>query len=247
MVNTYPITLKETRDVADGTRIFVFDKPEDFTFQAGQYVALMAPKMEGVDPDTKGLVRSLSIASAPKDDELCFVMRSGDSSFKKTCWRMKPGDTAAITKAVGFFTAPEGRGRPIVFLAGGIGITPVRAILKQAEHDGSEQEFVLFYSNRFEKDAAFLGEMRDLKLRHFRCVTVFSKSEDSAAPENDERGHIGEAMLRKYLGSVSDCLYYIVGSPQFAKAMEAVLDRLGIPKEQRHMDPFSGITAQSSK
>lgn len=236
------MTLKAIREAADGTRLFVFEKPEGYTFKAGQYVALEVPKMDGVERDARGLIRSLSIASAPCEPELCFAMRQGESSFKQTCWKLVPGATVTITKAVGFFVLPaEEEERPIVFLAGGIGITPVRSILKQAEHDNSQRDFTLLYANRFAKDAAFDEEMRKITLAHYRLVTVLSRSEDPCAAENDERGYVCEETLRKYLKDITGCLYYIVGSPQFSEALEKVLIDLGVSKEQCHMDPFTGL------
>ncbi len=245
MANTFPITLKEVREVADGTQVFIFDKPEGYEFQAGQYVALFAPKLDGIEPDQRGLSRSLSISSAPCEDELWFAMRKSDSYFKRTMWELKPGAVATITKPVGHFTVPENDDRPIVFLIGGIGITPARAILKQAEHDRATRRFTLFYSNRFDKDAAFEEEMRAFSLPEYRFVRVLSKSDEPCAPENDERGYICEETIKKYVPATDQVLYYIVGSPQFAGAMETMLDEMGIPKESRHMDPFSGMVAQS--
>ncbi len=244
----YTVTLKETRDAADGTRLFVFDKPEGYAFKAGQYVALEAPKKDGIEPDVRGLIRSFSIAAAPCEPDLYFAMRQGESSFKKTCWRLTPGDTVTITKAVGFFVLPpEDDHRPIVFLAGGIGITPVRSILKQAEHDKSDRHFTLFYANRFAKDAAFDEEMRNLGLAHCRYVSVLSQSEDPCATENDERGYLCEPMIGKYLDDIPGCLYYVVGSPQFSDAMGRALTNLGVVKEQCHMDPFIGLRSQAEK
>jgi ferredoxin-NADP reductase len=245
MANTFSITLKEVREVADGTCVFVFDKPEGYEFKAGQYVALVAPKLDDIEPDQRGLSRSLSIASAPCENELWFAMRKSDSYFKRTMWALEPGAIATITKSVGFFTVPEDDDRPIVFLIGGIGITPARAILKQAEHDHVTRQFTLFYSNRFDKDAAFEDEMRAFDLPGYRFVRVLSKSDEVCAPENDERGYICEEAIKKYVPATDQVLYYIVGSPQFAGAMETLLDSMGIPKERRHMDPFSGMVAQS--
>jgi len=244
----YTITLKETREVAVGTRFFVFDKPDGFVFKAGQYIAMVVPKAEGIEPDTRGLARSLSIASAPCEPELYFAMRQGESAFKRTCWQLKPGDTVTVTKAVGFFVLPSDDTRPIVFLAGGIGITPVRSILKQAEYEKSNRSFTLFYSNRFIQDAAFDEEVRNMALANFRLITVLSKSQDLCAPGNDERGYICEPLLKKYLGdNILNCLYYIVGSPQFSEAIEKILIDLGVPKEQRHMDPFTGLRGVEKK
>jgi len=236
------LTLKETRDVADGTRLFIFDKPEGYTFKAGQYVALEVPKMEGIEIDPRGLIRSLSIASAPFEGELYFSMRKGESSFKQICWMLTPGAIVTITKAVGFFVlpAPEDT-RPIVFVAGGIGITPVRSILKQAEYEKSNRNFTLLYANRFTKDAAFNEEMKQIVLPEFRYVTVLSKSEELCAEKNDERGYICAETIKKYCEDVSGCLYYIVGSPQFSEAIEKTLIEIGVTRDQWHSDPFTGL------
>lgn len=239
----FTLTLKEIRDIADGTRLFVFDKPAEYVFTAGQYVALEVPQIEGIEIDKRGLIRSLSIASAPCETELYFSMRRSMSSFKQVCWAMTPGMTVTITKAVGFFTVPKEDQRPIVFLVGGIGVTPVRSILKQAEYEKSTRDFTFFYSNRFVKDSAFNEEMKSLVLPHFRYITVLSKSTDVCEKENDERGYICADMLKKYIKDIPHCLYYIVGSPYFSEAMEKMLIDLGVAKENRHMDPFTGIQA----
>lgn len=240
----FEITLKEVRDVADGTKLFLFGKPEGYTFQAGQYVALSVDQT--VVPDARGSVRSLSIATAPYEPDLGFAMRQGESGFKQTMWRLQPGDTVTITKPVGSFVLPdESDVRPIVFLAGGIGITPVRSILLQAAHDGSRRQMTLLYSNRFMKDAAFEDELKAVALPDYRYVTVLSQSEDACAPENDERGYICDTVIGKYVANPRECLFYIVGSPQFSEAMEAVLAGMGIGKEQCKMDPFSGLRVQT--
>jgi len=237
----FTIILKEIREVADDTRLFIFEKPEGYVFKAGQYVAMEVPKRENIEVDKRGLIRSLSIASAPFESELYFSMRKGESTFKQVCWSLEPGETVVITKAVGFFIVPEADTRPIVFLAGGIGVTPVRSILKQAEYEKSERQFTFLYSNRFTKDAAFDEEMKKIQLASCRYVTVLSRSEDPCAPENDERGYICAETLKKYIQDIPNSLYYIVGSPQFSEAIEKILADLNVPKEQCHMDPFTGL------
>ncbi len=244
MANT-TLTLKEIRDVADGTKEFIFEKPAEYTFQAGQYVAMALSRLVADDP--KGPCRSLSIASAPYETDISFAMRGGESGFKKTCWQMQPGDTLGITKAVGSFTLSKEETRSIVFLAGGIGITPVRSLLKQATYEKDARDFTLLYANRFQKDAAFSDELKTLDLERYRFANVLSQSDEPSIGEGDERGYISEDILRKYVSDISRCVYYLVGSPQFTGAMEAMLDRMSIGKDARRMDPFTGMCAQSSK
>jgi ferredoxin-NADP reductase len=242
----HTIALRERKTVADGTELFVFEKPEGYTFAAGQYVALIAPKVAGIESDTRGLVRSFSLVAAPCEPTLAFAMRSSESAFKKTFWQLVPGDTVTITDPVGsFILPPEADARPIVFLVGGIGITPIWSILKQAAHEQSQKKFTLLYANRFLKDAAFYQELEALSLPHFRHVTVLSKSEEPCAPADDERGYICEALIAKYVDDMLGSLYYLVGSPQFIQAMEKMLNDLGVPKEQCKQDPFTGLSPQT--
>lgn len=244
----YIIALKERKTVADGTEAFFFEKPAGFQYQAGQYVALIVPKIDGVEADSKGLARSFSLTSAPCESMLSFTMRSGESVFKKVCWQLKPHDRVTITDPVGFFVLPPAADvRPIVFLAGGIGITPVRSMLKQAEYEQSVRQFTLLSANRLPKDAAFHKDMQKLALKNFRYVTVFSQSEEPCAPADDERGYINQAIIEKYVDDVRGSLYYIVGSPEFTGAMEGILAGLGVPKEQCKKDPFTGLRTQSAQ
>lgn len=236
----YTLTLKEKKTVADGTEMFAFEKPADFVFEAGQYVAMMLSNL--VVPDTRAGVRSLSISSAPFEADLCFSMRRGDSGFKQTMATLKPGDTVSATKAIGHFTLSHAAdGLPIVFLVGGIGVTPVRSILKQAEHEGSERVFTVFYSNRFEKDAAFHEELKNLQLAHFTYVSTLSQETTPCSDGNEERGYICEAMLRKYVPDMEGVWYYLVGAPAFIEAMEKMLSDMGVAKERQVCDPFTGM------
>lgn len=243
----YTLTIKRIEDIADGTKIFFFDRPADYGYQAGQYCALKLGNL--VEPDPKGAARSFSFASSPYESELAFAMRSGESGYKKTFWTLKPGDTIEATKAVGFFTEPEGNDQPMVFLVGGIGITPARSILREALHQESQREYTLFYANRFQKDASFHEELAELSrsLSHFRYVTVLSRSEDPAGPENDERGYITSEVLEKYLTDIQNRLYYMVGSAEFIEAMETLLAGFGVMKEQCKKDPFTGLRKPSAK
>ena len=236
------LTLQSRKKVADGTELFAFDKPADFQYEAGQYVALVLNKKLLV-ADMRGPVRSFSLSSAPFESEIFFTMRQGQSGFKQTIFTYAPGDTIMVTKPIGKFTLSHASdGKPIVFLVGGIGITPVRSILKQAEHEGIDREFILIYSNRFEKDAAFHDELSSLKLKNYRYVTTLSQETTPCTKENEERGYICEEMVRKYVSDIQGVWYYLVGAPAFIETMEAMLEKMEVPKERQESDPFTGLT-----
>ncbi len=242
----HTITLKKIEDIAEGTKYFCFSKPENFQFTAGQYVAMRITTL--VAPDVKNGVRSLSIASAPGEEHLGFGVRYSESGFKKTLWSLKPGDTVEVTDAVGFFTVPENESREIVFLIGGIGITPARSILKQATFENSQKKYTLFFGNRTPKDAPFREELQDFTLPNYRLIDVISQC-DGADPEDtcDEHGYIRQEILEKHLSAPQEAVYYLVGSPSFVGVMETMLDDLGVPKENRHTDPFTGLVSAALK
>lgn len=237
---TYTVGLKEKREVADRTMAFVFEKPKEFAFQAGQYVVMTLPEL--TFPDNRRGIRSLSIASAPYEDVLTFAMRITESGFKRTLHAMEIGGEVRITQAVGHFTLPKEDVRPIAFLIGGIGITPARSILRQAEYEGRRQPFYLFYSNRRPQDASFAAELQDFTKLSYRCIDTFTDQEAAdMCGWQEERGYICDRMLQKYIDDIGRPLYYVVGSPVFAEAMTRMLGDLGVDKESVRQDPFTGI------
>jgi len=242
----YALTLKRFEEVADGTRMFSFSKPEDFAFCAGQYVALRLDASRLVSPDVRGGVRSFSIASAPHEDELAFVMREGVTGFKKTMWDLREGDTIGCTKAVGHCTVPENDGKAVVLLAGGVGIAPARAMIRDAAHSGDARGYYLFYSNREMKDAAFHEDLKAVVLPDFHYVWTLSDATDQPTEAGEERGYITADMIRKYLPETGDCHYYVIGAPAFADAMKAMLVGMGVAEAEIKIDPFTGLTGPSS-
>lgn len=238
----FPLTFLRKEQVADGTWSFYFAKPADFQYEAGQYVALVLPRL--VAPDKRGPVRSLSLCSAPSEPELAFTVRLTESGFKRSLAALEPGEVAQATKPIGHFTLSHAAdGKRIVFLVGGIGITPVRSILVQAAAERSSRDFMLFYSNRLRKDAAFHDELRALELPAYRYIPTFSQETLPCTDGTEERGYVCEAMLAKYLSvaEIAESWYYLVGAPAFIEAMEKILASLGVVEERMVNDPFTGM------
>ena len=238
------LTLQRIEDTAYGTKTFFFDKPANFQFLAGQYVALKLDNL--VAPDARAGVRSLSICSSPCEDGIAFTMRQSDSGFKKTFWSMQPGDTVSITPPIGKFVLDPNDEREVVFLVGGVGITPVRSMLCEEAQSHGTRKFTLFNANRTHEDAPHRDELRALSLPHFRYLDVFSQ-EEKALRENEVKGYIESNLLTQYLDNPKDCLYYIVGSSSFLEAMEKMLADMGVPEDQWHQDPFTGLESANSK
>ncbi|NTW14269.1 MAG: FAD-dependent oxidoreductase [Candidatus Moranbacteria bacterium] len=240
------LTFLRVEEIATQTRAFFFSKPEGFSYKAGQYAMLRLPAERLVEPDIRSGMRPLSIASAPGDAELVFVMREGTTGFKQTMWDLKPGESILLGGPLGNATVSETDNRPVAILSGGVGVAPARSMLRDAVDRGDLRKYVLFYSNRTLPDAAFHSEISALNLHDFTYVWTLTKAETAPSEPGEERGYITADMIEKYLPEWQGALYYVIGAPAFADSMKAVLLAMGIAEGNIHMDPFAGLTGASS-
>lgn len=238
------IMLKEKKEVAKDTLLYVFERPKDFAFCAGQYVSMKVTKTSF--HDEKGDFRSFSIASAPyREDVLEFSMRRSESAFKKNLESLEIGETVEITPATGKCILPDPDGkRRVVFLVGGVGITPTRSILLEAVHEARPERFFLFYSNRTPEDTPFLKEMETwngVNRIDLTVVHTMTNMEQSVSSWEGERGFLDGEKMIKYTGNtLGDCDFYVVGVAPFVEAMQKMLADRGVTSDRIHSDNFGG-------
>src|SRR6476661_5329338 len=118
----YVIKLLSAREIANGTRSFEFEKPQGYTFKAGQ--ATDWTLIDPVETDDEGNGRSFSLACAPAEPVLRLATRMRDTAFKRILGKMQPGYTISIDDPWGDFTLDADDSKEAVFLCGGIGVTP---------------------------------------------------------------------------------------------------------------------------
>src|SRR5512136_1184336 len=126
------VGLKERRLEAEGVISFVFDlSGQPFEYRPGQYVFC---ELDALDfPDERGNRRHFTISSSPTEKGVVmFTTRIRGSGFKETLRHAPLGYEINLGASLGHFVMPEGETRRHVFLAGGIGITPYRSMLRCA-------------------------------------------------------------------------------------------------------------------
>lgn len=225
-------------EVAEGTLALRVSKPQGFTFRAGQAVYVSLPGLS--QGDAKGRVRTFSIASAPHEAELTLATRLTGSSLKSHLANAAMGTAIELEGPYGDLTLHEDGTREAVFLAGGIGITPLRSIILDALHRALPHRLTLFYSNREPEDAAFLAELQALAHQHpqFKLVATFT---DAALPPGaGERGRITAELIAKHVEDRAAATYYLAGPPAMVAAMQALLAQAGIDPAQVRAEAFSG-------
>ena len=148
-------TIKEKREVAKGTLFVTFDlENEGVDFRPGQYFFVTLPDVG--HQDEKGLRRHISVVTSPNEKGTRPRHENADTAFKEhsPSW-VAPRSTSSRLK----FMLPADTSRPLVFVAGGIGITVFRSMLRYIAEDHRPYRVTLIYSNRDRESTAFLDEL----------------------------------------------------------------------------------------
>lgn len=184
-----------------------------------------------------------TISSSPtqKDFISSTIKESGD--FTATIGKTRVGDTAAVHGPFGRFSyALHPEERDLVFLAGGIGITPIMAMIRHMRDLGDTRSVMLLYANRSQDQIVFRDALdRIAKGGRPRLTVVHVLSR----PENNwtgETGHVDGRMIEKYCGpGLENKVFYVCGPPGMAESILKALDQRGVSKRRIRQEIFSFI------
>lgn len=161
MRRIHTATVLERKRIADDALEISFTRPASFDFAAGQYVQVKLPDLVHADP--RGSSRVFSIASSPNDrGRLSIAFRRSTSGFKRSLEQLPPGAQLLLEGPHGFFALRRAPRRPLVFVAGGIGITPQLSMIRFASEERFDAPVALLYLNRSERSAVYLDELTAL-------------------------------------------------------------------------------------
>ena len=228
--------LVNKKEVAKDTMSFYFEKPEGFSYKAGQYIQMSL--IDPPDTDDEGNKRFFSISAAPYEKDLMITTRLRDTAFKRVLRAQEAGYEVTARGPMGVFTLHEDASVPAVFLVGGIGITPFRSIIMQVTQDKLPQKMTLFYSNHDKEDTAFYDELQNVaKMNsHFTFVPIMTKDETWQG----EKEHISKEMIQKYVPHFVNVIYYTAGPEAMVDTMRKLLKDSGIDDSKVKYEEFSG-------
>jgi ferredoxin-NADP reductase len=234
----YEMTLVDRQRIARDTMAFWFDtNGASFGFRAGQHADFVFthPGMESESDNS----RTFSLASPPHDKRpVMIAMRMRKTGFKIALKSAALGTKFIVSRPRGSFALHRDITRPAVFLAGGIGIAPIRSILQQATQERLPHKLYLFYSNREADDAAFLEEFESLTAQNpnFTFIPTVTGHRTIAWPY--EKGHINREMLSRYLLGLKGPIYYIAGPSGMVSAMTDLLNVSGVSEDDVRSEEF---------
>jgi ferredoxin-NADP reductase len=236
----YEVRLKARKALCVETMAFYFDRPDDFEFEAGQFANFTL--LGSAHLDLKGSTRSLSIASAPHEKNLMVAMRLRATAFKQSLNSLPAGTELLLQGPYGWMTLSKNGSRPVVLLAGGIGITPFRSLIWHAAESLSPRRILLFYSVRVPEEAAFLEELKEMEQfnERYKLICTVTQPEKARALWRGETGRISIEMLSKWIPDLTVPIYYIAGPPGMVSGVRQMLIGSGISEEDIRAEEFSG-------
>ena len=193
---------------------FWLERPKGYTFTAGQAIELtLADKQKGPAPFTfTGLDSSPNL-------ELTIKIYKEHNGLTEALSELTPGEEVAITDPWDSF---DNKG-PGIFIAGGAGITPFIALLRQFHVEGKVGDSYLFFSNKTENDIFLHAELKSILGE--RYIDVITRGKDPLTS-----AQINEAFLRKHVTNTKQP-FYVCGPPGFVDLMKQQLATIGAREE----------------
>lgn len=239
------LILKEKIKVANGVYDFIFTKAEPLKFKPGQYLEWTIPAK---NVDSRGNRRYFTIASSPTEPEVRMGVKfySEPSSFKRQLFYIPIGGEIVASQLAGDFTLPRNVDKKLVFIAGGIGITPFRSIIKYLIDTKQKRDIVLLYSNKTQADIAYKG-IFDIAKEKLGIKVIYSITDKdqilNLVPVSPSvfQGFITKEVIEKEIPDYKERKFYISGPHGMVKAFESTLESMGIKQSQIKIDFFPGL------
>lgn len=230
MVTNFELPVIETKQETPDVKSVKLDGKLDF--KPGQYM------MIELDTGDDENVHPLSIASSPTEDFLLFSTKISQSSFKQKFNSLQIGDKVKLKGPMGIFVLNE-NAKEVIFLGGGIGITPFRDMIKYASDKKLPMKLTLLYSNKTPNDIVYKDEWPVFEEENPNLKVVNTITDD-ASSWNWKRGRINEQMIREFCNDINNALFYICGPPGMVDGLSNLLKTMNVPQSNVKIEKFAG-------
>jgi len=155
---------------------------------------------------------------------------------------MEPNSEIIASQLAGDFTLPKDKNRKLVFIAGGIGITPFRSILKYLIDSNEKRDIILLYCNKFIEEIVYTEIFNEAQ-KQLKIKTIYTLTNERSIPLAWEGkiGRINRQMIIDEIPDYRDRLYYISGPHAMVEGFKGTLQKLGIKNGQIIKDYFPGF------
>jgi ferredoxin-NADP reductase len=219
------LTFKERRRLSTSSYEYVFDTKRPINYIAGQYMEITMPHAH---KDSRGIRRIFSIVSPPNDMTIRFGIKMYDkpSSFKQSLRLLESGDVIDATGIGGDFILPKSSTTPLLFIAGGIGITPFISHLLYLRQQDEYRDIILIYSVSAIGDLAYIESIKDAGIQVI-VVTENNARLPIATWTHHNAQYLTKEDIARYIPDASQRSAYVSGPPQMVDATKSMLKQVG--------------------
>ncbi len=222
----YTLTLVERVQIAARSWEFVFSAMPQLTHRAGQY---MEWTLGHGHPDMRGNRRYFTIASAPGDAQVRLAVRIDEkpSSYKRALIELVPGDSITATGVAGDFVLPTNTATPMLWIAGGIGITPFMSMIRHLRAREEVRDVVLIYTARSEEEFAYTQELINAHAQGVRVI--------------QQVGRLTRDVLSETVTDLMQREIYLSGPDLMVRGLKEMVLDLKVSPSRVHTDYFPGL------
>ncbi len=224
--NKWLLTLVEKIQIGPQMWDYVFKADTPIKFKPGHYLELTLAQKR---PDSRGSRRYLTIASSPTENNIRFGIKFYEpgSSFKQQLKLLQPGEQLLAGQLSGDFLLPKDKKQKLAFIAGGIGITPFRSMVKYLADNNEKRDIVLIYSNKSEDEIIY----KDVFENNVRTIYINTQIQ----------GRLTTEQIEQYIPDFAQRKFYLSGPHSMVSAFEKNVAKLGLGSESIITDFFPGF------
>lgn len=237
-VKIFPTLSKKIRLTHDSVD-FIFNPNQKLAYQPGQYMEWTLPHTK---TDSRGNRRYFTLASSPTEENVRIGVKFEEqgSTYKEAMLKMSSDSWVVADQIAGDFTLPKNSNQKIAFIAGGIGITPYRSMIKYLIDKNESRDIVLIYAANTKSDFVYTNIFERARHLGIRTIYVITDNNQPIVSPNFRSGRINQKLIKTEVPDYLDRLFYVSGSHTIVNNVSQILRSIGLPKKQIKTDDFSG-------
>ncbi|MDE2001426.1 MAG: RnfABCDGE type electron transport complex subunit D [Patescibacteria group bacterium] len=235
----FMLALSRIEEPAKDVYDFIFTPDRRFSFEPGQYLEWTLGHQY---PDNRGNRRYFTIASSPTENEVRLGVKfyPQSSSFKRSLAEMKQGGTVSVSHLAGDFVLPRNPRKKLIFIAGGIGVTPFRSMIQYLIDTKQKRDIVVFYSNKKAEDIAY-KDVFDRAQRELGIKVVYAVTNEPTPVPGTYGGMVDPRLIMQQVPDWRERTFYISGPHGMVDSFKTTLRNLGVSRFRIKSDFFPGF------
>lgn len=231
------LQLKEVQKISDRVYNYVFQPDRAFSFLPGQY---MEWTLAGVPYDSRGNRRTFTIASSPTEPTVQLGLKFYEpaSAYKAVFEQLRPGSIVYASQLAGNFTLDGHESEKLVFIAGGIGITPFRSMAQYILDKKKTVDITLIYVVSDPRELAYMDVFTSAAAYGLRTLPIVTRPTN--IPGDFTVAKVDGTLLQKAVPDFTERTFYISGPDTMVNGVKDILHELGVSTTRIKTDHFSG-------